>query len=67
MTVIGDALALWASPAVDSATRVLRNDVRAVACSCLNFETACAAAPQPDPRSHAKPEWNSVKIYGLEA
>lgn len=38
-----------------------------VACSCLNFEAACAAAPQPDPRSHARPEWNSVKIYDVDA
>ncbi len=38
-----------------------------LACSCLNFEAACTGTPQPDPRSHARPEWNSVKIYGGDA
>lgn len=30
----------------------------ALAYSCLNFEAAYTAAPQPDPRSHARPKSN---------
>lgn len=32
--------------------------MQTMVCSGLNFEAACAAAPQPDPRSHARPVWN---------